>query len=198
MTAAQDWSSVCLFLPTVIHLLLTFFQHPAAPSVPASESLGLSSASLGSLYSIAALIFSLLVQWLSELMGKKKRHKHTRLWLFKLNIMNGDRNNFQLKSINTILETIPYSCKPSDLQTYLKQRQEKIVFHFHLQSKLSFTLSLKWVTSNWHEKYQTLKLDDFFSKYFNSKEKLTGLFPIAITQLPVTEKKEKYLKTLQR
>lgn len=37
----------------------------------------------------------------------------------------------------------------------------------------------------------------FFSKYFNSKEKLTGLFPIAITQLPVTEKKEKYLKTLQ-
>lgn len=76
--------------------------------------------------------------------------------------MDGDRNNFQLKSINTILETMPHSCKPSDLQTYLKQRQEKIVFHFHLQSKLSFTLSLKWVTSNWHEKYQTLKLDDFF------------------------------------
>lgn len=31
------------------------------------------------------------------------------------------------------------------------------------------------------------------SKYVNSKEKLTGLFPTAITQLPVTEK---YLKTL--
>lgn len=35
----------------------------------------------------------------------------------------------------------------------------------------------------------------FFSKYLNSKEKLTGLFQMAITQLPLTEKK-KNLKTL--
>lgn len=30
--------------------------------------------------------------------------------------MDGDRNNFQLIRTNTTLETIPHSCKPSDLQ----------------------------------------------------------------------------------
>lgn len=44
-----------------MHLLLTYVEHPAVPSALASVSLGLSSASLDSLYSIVAQISSLLV-----------------------------------------------------------------------------------------------------------------------------------------
>lgn len=50
-----------LFLLIVMHLLLTYVEHPAVPSALASVSLGLSSASLDSLYSIVAQISSLLV-----------------------------------------------------------------------------------------------------------------------------------------
>lgn len=63
------------FFSLVIDPLLTYVEHPAVPSVPASESLGLSSASLDSFYSIAVLRFSLLIQWLSELMEKKETQK---------------------------------------------------------------------------------------------------------------------------